>query len=99
MTQKEHSAMGRVEGKLDKLLLGMYGDEDNKIPGLIERQGADESWKKEKGKIIERYLEHKPTLDKIVAERNFVGKYWWFAAVGAVGVLILVLQKLSIFTL
>ena len=98
MTINESESITRLEEKVDKIVRGLYGDKENGIKGLIDRQRDDEEWRKVYAPLLMDYKEHAPKLKKIINEREFAGKYFWYAAAGLVGSILLILSKLDILT-
>lgn len=98
MTKPESESITRLESKIDKIVRGMYGDDINGSIGLIERQKEDEAWRVASTPILNEYMEQAPKLKKMITERDFIGRYWYFVALGILGGLLLLLHKINILT-
>lgn len=63
------SSLGEMKDKVDKIDRGMYGDEDNQQPGLIQRQALDEKRLK---KIEGKQTKNAIILAAILATATFL---------------------------
>ena len=65
MTQKEQ--LTQMSEKIDKILRGIYGDPDNNVKGLLQRQEDDEErWRK-----MEPIMQELDVYPKIVSSFKF----------------------------
>ena len=96
MNQKENGQLSRMEEKIDTIIRGVYGDPENNVDGLIQRQADDEAWREEKGEIIDDYEDKRSVLGSMIAERSFILKFWPAVILGGVGVVIFFLNQFNI---
>ena len=88
MTKLETLSLGKVlekledqSDKMDQVVRGLYGDEANKVKGLIERQDDDE----EKWRQLEPILINAEKIPKMVNSYNFWTSKSTWAVITTIG--------------